>query len=275
VERYEHAGLTFDVLDGGPRDGEVVALLHGFPQTSASWEDVAAGLHRAGYRTLAPDQRGYSPGARPAGRRAYRQPELLGDVIALLDAAAVDRAHVVGHDWGGAVAWNMAMSQPHRLRTLTSLCTPHPAAFARALVTSSQLLRSWYMFAFQLPWLPEQGGPARNPDRFARQLVESGLPADKARAYTERLEEPGAFTAAVNWYRGMPFSQGAVRTRVSVPTLYIWSSGDRFLTSKAAELTAGYVDGPYRFETIDGDHWLPDNEPERVLDLVLPHLRGG
>jgi pimeloyl-ACP methyl ester carboxylesterase len=277
VERYQHDGLTFDVRDEGPDDGDAVVLLHGFPQTSASWDDVAPLLHDAGYRTLAPDQRGYSPGARPRGRRAYRQSEVVGDVVGLLNAAGLDRAHVVGHDWGGGVAWHLAMVHPERVRTLTAISAPHPAAFIRALRTSSQLFRSWYMFAFQLPFLPELGGPARNPQRFARQLVGAGLSDDKARAYTDRLAEPGAFTAAVNWYRGAALPSGIRRaSRVTVPTLFVWSSGDRFLARRAAELTKDYVDAPFRIAEIEGaDHWLPDNEAARVVELLLPHLGQG
>ena len=266
--------MTFDVRDGGPADGEAVVLLHGFPQTSASWDDVATRLNDAGYRTLAPDQRGYSPGARPKGRRAYRQSALVGDVIGLLDAAGAERAHVVGHDHGGGVAWSLAMSHPERVRTLTSLTTPHPAAMARAMVASTQLLRSWYMLLFQLPWLPEAAAsPARHRQRFERGLTDQGVPADKARAYAALLAEPGAFTAALNWYRALPFERGASRARVTVPTLYIYATGDRFLTRAAAERTARYVDGPYRFEVLDADHWLPDKEAGRVVDLLLPHLR--
>jgi pimeloyl-ACP methyl ester carboxylesterase len=278
VESYQHQEMSFDVRDRGPADGDVVVLLHGFPQTSVSWDDVAGLLTDVGYRTLAPDQRGYSPGARPRGRRAYRGSELAGDVIGLLDAAGVERAHLVGHDWGGGVAWNVAMSHPDRVRTLTSLSTPHPAAFARALFTTSQLLHSWYMFLFQLPWLPEAAAsPARNPQRFADGLVDQGVPADKARAYAELLAEPGAFTAALNWYRGAPLQRpGSPPGRVIMPTLHIHGARDRYVTRKAAELTARYVEGPYRLEILeDADHWLPDNNAERVVELLLPHLRGG
>lgn len=275
MDHYRHNGLTFDVRDEGPADGDVVVLLHGFPQTSASWDDVAPRLHAAGYRTLAPDQRGYSPGARPRGRWAYRQSELVGDVVGLLNAAELDRAHVVGHDWGGGVAWHLAIVHPERVRTLTTISAPHPAAFTGAMRSSSQLLRSWYMFAFQLPLLPELAGPARDAERFARQLVSSGLSEDKARAYADRLAEPGAFAAAVNWYRGAILPSGIRRaSRVQVPTLSVWSSGDRFVSRAAAEGTERYVDAPYRFEVIEGaDHWLPDNHAEQIVELLLPHLR--
>ena len=270
VDRYEHAGLTFDVRDAGPPDAEAVVLLHGFPHTSASWDDVSARLVAAGYRTLAPDQRGYSPGARPRGRRAYRQSELVGDTVALLDAAGVDRAHVVGHDFGGAVAWNLAVAHPDRVRTLTSLTTPHPAAFVRALATSRQLFHSWYMFVFQLPWLPEA---ALRTGRFERGLIDQGVPADKARAYADRLSEPGAFTGAVNWYRAALLERRTA-TRVTTPTLQIHAGRDRFVTQRAAEGSVRFVDGPFRLEVLaDADHWLPDNNAERVVELLLPHLR--
>jgi pimeloyl-ACP methyl ester carboxylesterase len=272
MERYHHAGLTFDVQDDGPPDGDAVVLLHGFPQTSASWEGVSALLTKEGYRTLAPDQRGYSPGARPRGRRAYRMSELVGDVVALLDAAGLERAHIVGHDWGGGAAWGMAQAHPDRVRTLTSLSTPHPAAFARAMVTSTQLLRSWYMLAFQIPWVPE-AALARDPERFTKQLMASGLSEDKAKRYTDKMLEPGGLTGGLNWYRGIPF--GRAQEPVGVPTLFIWSSGDRFVSRGAAEGTRRYVTGPYRGVELEGDHWLPDNQAERVVELLLPHLGQG
>src|SRR5215217_5446294 len=126
--------MTFDVRDSGPPGGDAVVLLHGFPQTSTSWDDVAARLNQAGFRTLAPDQRGYSPGARPRGRSAYRVSECAADVLALLDAAGLESAHVVGHDWGGFVGWQLGGRHADRLRTLTVLSTPHPAAMTRAFL---------------------------------------------------------------------------------------------------------------------------------------------
>jgi pimeloyl-ACP methyl ester carboxylesterase len=165
----------------------------------------------------------------------------------------------------------MAMAHPGRVRTLTTLTTPHPAAFARALLTSRQLLHSWYMFVFQLPWLPEA---AVRTGRFEQGLVDQGVPVDKARAYAALLREPGAFTAAVNWYRAAPFDRRRP-TRVTTPTLHIHGGRDRFVTEQAARGSARYVDGPYRLEILeDADHWLPDNNAERVVELLLPHLKG-
>src|SRR5205814_3021424 len=138
-----------------PGDGEVIVLLHGYPETKESWDGVIPGLVDGGYRVLAPDQRGYSRRARPKGRRAYGSEHLVGDVLALADAAGAERFHVVGHDWGGAVAWYCAMWHPERVKTMTSLATPHPSAFVRSLLTSTQLLHSWYFLLYQLPAIPE------------------------------------------------------------------------------------------------------------------------
>ncbi len=157
LDGFTRDGLHFTVDDDGPRDGDVVVLLHGFPTDRTSWRHVAPLLHAAGLRTLAPDQRGYAEGARPPGRTAYRLEELVADVLALLDAAGVERAHVVGHDWGGALAWLLAGNHPDRVASLTVLSTPHPAALSRALKSDGEQRRkSWYILAFQVPWLPER-----------------------------------------------------------------------------------------------------------------------
>ena len=154
--RFSAGGLDFDARVEGDPAGETVVLLHGFPQRAAAWDAVWPPLVAAGYRVAMPDQRGYSPGARPAGRRAYRMEELVGDLAALLDALGVERAHLVGHDWGGAVAWAAAGTLPERLRTVTAVSTPHPRAFVAALATSRQALRARYFAFFQLPLVPER-----------------------------------------------------------------------------------------------------------------------
>jgi pimeloyl-ACP methyl ester carboxylesterase len=277
VDSYRRGDLRFDVDDDGPAEGEPVVLLHGFPQSASSWSRVTPRLVAAGLRVLAPDQRGYSPGARPRGRGAYRLGTLAEDIVVLLDAAGVRRAHVVGHDWGGTVAWALGMWHADRVASLTALSTPHPAALLRALVTSDQLLRSWHMAAFALPALPERLfalSTAAGRDRLVRALVNSGQAADRAREDVDRLAAPGALTGALNWYRAMPLNSPRALRRVTVPTLYVWSTGDRFLGRAAAESTAGWVDGPYRLEALpEANHWLPDRHAEAVADLVTAHVR--
>jgi pimeloyl-ACP methyl ester carboxylesterase len=278
VDGFNRGGLRFAVRDRGPSGGTPVVLLHGFPAGAETWSAVAPVLAGEGLRVLAPDQRGYSPGARPPGRRPYRLDELTADVVALLDAAGVHRAHIVGHDWGGSVAWAMAIRHPDRVASLVPLSTPHPAAYQRSLLDSDQALRSWYIVAFQLPWLPERllapTTPARRA-RFVNTLVRSGLGPAYANRYADRFAEPGALGAALNWYRALPLlPSGGLTRHVAVPTLYVWGRRDRYLGIRAARLTAEWVTGPYRVVVLpDAGHWLPEEHGDRVARLILEHVR--
>ncbi|MEX5296448.1 alpha/beta fold hydrolase [Kocuria sp. CPCC 205268] len=267
--RRPSGGLHLDVRDDGPRDGVPVLLLHGFPQDGTCWSRVAPVLRRAGLRTLVPDQRGCAARARPRGRRAYRLELLVQDAVALLDAAGVRRAHVVGHDWGGIVAWALAAHRPDRVASLTVASVPHPRALARSLTRSPQVLRSAYVGAFQLPILPEALlGPCLED-----LLRRSGLPAADAARYAARMQEPGALTGALNWYRALPLSR--LRTGlVDVPTTYAWGSRDPALGRRAAELTAEQVRGPYRFVELDAGHWLPETRAGELAELVLERVGG-
>jgi pimeloyl-ACP methyl ester carboxylesterase len=270
MDRYEVGGLVFDVTDAGPADGEVIILLHGFPETRASWDGVIPILTTAGYRVLAPDQRGYSPGARPKGRKAYRMEVLVDDVLALADRAESDKFHVVGHDWGGAVAWALAGWHPERLYSMTSLTTPHPRAMQRAFVSSRQGLRSWYMLYFQLPRLPEMALAGRAQPLMKRSLMRAGLSEDAVDRYLANFTDRKAATAALNWYRAIPFLPPSRMVPVSVPTLYVYGTNDVALGRKAADLTGQYVKGPYRYEVLDGvSHWIPEEVPDVVGRLVV------
>ena len=276
MDQYFRDGLTFDVRDGGPADGEPVVLLHGFPQDARAWDRVAPVLHGAGLRTLAPDQRGYSPMARPRGRSAYRVRELVDDVLALLDAAGLVRAHVVGHDWGAVLGWALASWHPDRLRTLTALSVPHPGAMSRAMLTGVQALRSSYMAVFQLPLVPERVLLAGGGTLLRRLLLHSGLPEHLAEHYVTRMREPGALTAALAWYRALPLGLHDPVGSTRVPTLHVWSSGDVALGRAATEDTARFVDAPYRLEVLEGlPHWIPELAPDRVAELVAAHVRTG
>src|SRR4051794_19843843 len=273
MREFQRADLTFDVTDSGPDDGPVVVLLHGYPENRTSWEAVTPLLVSQGFRVLAPDQRGYSPRARPKGRRAYATQHLAGDVVALLDAAGAEKAHVVGHDWGGGVAWALASAHPHRLHTVTSLTTPHPRAMLKAMVTGTQGFKSWYMFMFQLPVLPELAYTDRMQKRLRATLRGTGLSDDAIDRYVTPLREPGAATAAINWYRAMPFS-ASMKGGVSVPALYVYGTKDAFLGRKAADLTGDYVTAPYRYEVLDGiNHWMPEEIPDVVARLITEHAR--
>ncbi|WP_067969639.1 alpha/beta fold hydrolase [Mycolicibacter icosiumassiliensis] len=279
MERYTRDGLVFDVRDAGPPDGPVVVLLHGFPQRNDSWNAVIDRLTAAGYRCLAPNQRGYSPGARPPRRRDYRMSELVADVGALIDASGAPRVHLVGHDWGAGVAWGVAAELPDRLAPVSPgavphpapVSVPHPAAFLKSFVTSRQGLASWYMGFFQLPWLPEWLLTRGKGAVAAKTLRRSGQTAAAAERDAQAMIEPGALTGGLNWYRGLPLSNlRDSNQRISVPTMYVWSDDDIALKPKAARNTARYVDGEYRFEVMPGvSHWIPDTEPDRLADLLL------
>jgi len=277
-----HDGLTFDVddsgaegsADGGANEpGETVILLHGYPASRRSWDGVAPRLTAAGYRVLAPDQRGYSAGARPRGRRSYAMAHLVGDVMALADSAGVDRFHLVGHDWGGGVAWSAAAWHPERVATVTSLATPHVKALVRSMGSSTQALHSWYMAFYQLPWLPELSVTSGPGGRlFTRVLVKSGLSEHRAEEYI-RFMRSGAATPAINWYRALPFTSPKALRPVSVPTLYVYGTDDFALGRRAADLVGRYVQGPYRYEVLEGvSHWIPEEEPETTARLLLEHF---
>jgi len=247
-------------------------LLHGFPQTAAYWIRVAQAPAAVGYRVLAPDQRGYSPGARPAAVRAYRMSELVADVLALAEAAGAARFHLVGHDWGGAVAWALAGRHPEQVATLTSVSTPHPRALAAALLTSGQLLRSAYIGFFRIPRLPELALGAREGRGLRFLLARSGLAPAWAERYTRALAGPGALAAALAWYRAaIPFG---LRVPPSpVPTRHVWGSGDPALGRRAATITGRWVAGPYCFDVLEGaGHWLPEHHPEALAKLLLEDL---
>ncbi|MGI5170484.1 alpha/beta fold hydrolase [Spirillospora sp. CA-253888] len=266
------AGLEFDIVENGPADGEPVVLLHGFPQHADSWDALTPLLTTHGYRVLAMDQRGYSPNASPRGRLAYRIEKLVADVVALIDArAGGGPVHVVGHDWGAVVAWALTAAHPERVASLTALSVPHPFAFLTAMFTSVQGLKSWYMYFFQLPWLPERL-LLINP---VRVLIRSGLTPEQARRDAARFPDPASLRTAINWYRAMPLvDPRAARRPVRRPTLFVWSDGDVAISRQAARRCARHVQGPYTFVTLRGvSHWIPDQAPDELAGLLVPHLR--
>jgi pimeloyl-ACP methyl ester carboxylesterase len=272
MDAYSRHGLVFDVTDSGPDGAETVVLLHGFPQNRHEWAGVTPHLVGAGYRVLAPDQRGYSPRARPPGRRAYVQSHLVDDVVALVDAAGAHKVHLVGHDWGALVAWALTSRHPELVHTLTAVSVPHPKAFAWA-IPRGQALKSWYMAAFQLPALPELLLPT---SRGLSLVGGNGLTAKQMKAYVEPLGRDG-LTGALNWYRALPWSQrekGYAR-RSTVPTTYVWSDGDTALGRAGAEATERFVDAPYRFVVLPGlSHWIPDQAPDTLAELILERITG-
>jgi pimeloyl-ACP methyl ester carboxylesterase len=268
MDQYSRAGLHFDVHDVGPQDGEIVVCLHGFPHDGSAFDEVVPLLARGGHRVLVPDQRGYSPGARPPGRRAYVLRELVDDVLALLDAVGAHSAHLVGHDWGGVVAWALAGHHPDQVRSLTVLSAPHPSAVPPAMLRSTQAIRSAHIAVLQVPRAPEAVLLAGRGAVLRSVLVRSGLPERVAGRYVARMRESNALSCALAWYRAVPL-WGAYRLkRVSVPTTFVWGNRDPSVTAQASKLTASYVDGPFEVTELTAGHWLPETQPHVVANTV-------
>ena len=265
--------FTADVL--GPEDGALVLLLHGFPQSRHTWRAQQPALAGAGFRTVAIDQRGYSPGARPdpADLASYHLDRLVEDVLAVAAACGADTFHLVGHDWGGAVAWTVAHRHPERLRSLAVLSRPHPSAFRDALSSDAddQRHRSRHHRAFDDPDTARLL-LADDARRLRRGLLDNGVPADAVDLYVSVLGTADALDAALAWYRATALGAVEVGT-VAVPTMYLWGDHDHTVGRTAAEATARYVTAPYRFVEIPGGgHFLSDDHPDEVTGALLRHL---
>ena len=267
--------LTFDVRTAGPEDGEVAILLHGFPQTSYEWRHQIRALAEAGFRVVAPDQRGYSAGARPTDTADYALPLLVEDVLGLADAVGAERFHIVGHDWGAIVAWAVAVAAADRVITANPVSVPHPDAFARVLSDpdSCQVAASSYFDLFIQP--DSEDGFLANDQALLRGLY-AGMGDDAVAEYLRVLGSKPALGAALDWYRaniGDRNLQRPATGAVTVPTMFTWSDGDTALCIDGAVLTEEYVDGPYRFEVLEGiDHWIPEMAAEKLSALLVEHL---
>lgn len=290
VRYFSRDGLTFDVDDSGPQDGEVVVLLHGWPQDRTSWHSVAPRLTDAGLRVLAPDLRGYSPGARPPRHLDYEITELARDVTALLDEAGVEQAHVVGHDWGGALAWAVAARHPERVATLTVLSTPNPGGMAHGIRHGDQLKHSWYMAFFALPVLPVLFFRL-----FAQQILEKiGMPKERAAYDAKRLRARGSAEGTFNWYRAALSPTLMWRKRRSkrgprrsthrrvIPTSYMWGARDSAFSEASTSFTvnqlrerAGERSDLVHTLELDTGHWLMETHPECVAEVVLDRVGAG
>ncbi|MGZ5374294.1 MAG: alpha/beta fold hydrolase [Aeromicrobium sp.] len=267
--------LTFDVWTAGPDDGEPVVLLHGFPQSATGWSLVAPTLADAGLRVIAPNQRGYSPGARPDEVSDYTTDALVGDVIGLLDELGIDSAHVVGHDWGAAVAWTLAARHPDRVKTLTAVSVPHLAAYGKALREDhDQQQRGSYIGFLRLPGKAEDLLLENDAARLSA-MYGDAVPADQAAEHVRILSEPGALTAALNWYRAMTAELGELPS-VKVPTTYVWSDSDTAIGRRGAEDCGAFVDAPYEFVELAGvSHWIPEEAPEALASAILKRVSSG
>jgi pimeloyl-ACP methyl ester carboxylesterase len=270
-------GLVFDALVDSPADGPLVLLLHGFAESHHMWRAQVPALAAAGYRAIAPSQRGYSPGARPdpADTTNYHFDRLAADAMNVAAACghASGRFHLVGHDWGASIAWGLADRYPDRIASLTVLSRPHPSAFNNALQLpgGEQASRSRHHKAFLEPDAVAQ--VLKQDARWLRERwAKSGVSTAAAQEYLSVLGNEPAMEAALAWYR----ARGAIRAPlgvISVPVLYVWGDADDTVGRAAAEGTLDFVSGAYRFEILPGaGHFVVDQAPKRINELLLAHL---
>ncbi|MDG2305506.1 MAG: alpha/beta hydrolase [Candidatus Binatia bacterium] len=274
----EANGFVFDALAAGPADGEPVMLLHGFPQTAWEWEHQLSALGAAGYRAVAPNQRGYSPGARPEAISDYNIVALVGDVVAMADTLGFERFHLVGHDWGASVTWLAGLLARDRIASLVPISVPHIDAFSRTLADpdSCQPASSSY---FDLFVQPDSEDLFLVDDAALLRSIYDGLTPEQIERHLTVMNSKEALRAGLHWYRAnvgaTSGGEGPGIGNTTQPTMYIWSDGDPALCIDGALLTEEYVDGPYRFEIIEGvNHWVPELAAEKVSALLLEHLAG-
>ncbi|KAA2236862.1 alpha/beta fold hydrolase [Salinarimonas soli] len=273
-------GITLHAVEAGPRDGPLVILLHGFPEFWWGWRRQIEPLAAAGLHVLAPDGRGYDLSDKPRGVGAYDLDTLAADVIGLADALGRRKVALVGHDWGGLVAWWTASKHPHRVDRLVVLNAPHPAVAGSYIRRHpSQLLRSSYVGFFQLPGLPEGLLRARNFALMRRALRRSSRPGtfspDDLDRYAAAWAQPGALTGMLNWYRALRHRPRLARPTVEPPTLLIWGGRDRFLQKGLAEASLALCRQGRPLWLDGASHWVHIEEAETVNLAMLRFLTGG
>ena len=262
---------TYDVRHAGD-GGDLVILLHGFPETSHMWLPLLQRLGEAGYTAIAPDLRGYSPGARPEGAEHYTYPDMALDIVAMADSLGKERFHLVGHDHGAALGWYVAGLHAERLKSWTALSVPHVDAFVQAIESNAeQRERSGYMDFFRQVGTAEAGLSAN--DFAALRNIWSASSPEQAAEYLRVLSQPGALTGALNWYRGGLGEERQPVGQISVPTLLIWGNQDQAIGRPGVTASPPLMAGPYRLAELDAGHWLIQEAEEAVLNETLAHLR--
>jgi pimeloyl-ACP methyl ester carboxylesterase len=277
---FHNGPIELHAVAAGPPDGPVVLLLHGFPEFWYSWRQQIEPLAAAGFRVIVPDQRGYNTSSKPRrGAAHYALSHLTSDVLSIADHLGQARIFLAGHDWGAAVAWSVALLHPQRVAKLAILNVPHPSVMRRYLKTNRrQLRRSWYMFFFQLPWLPEAAFSAFNFKLGVRSLVRSSRPGtfspEDLAQYRAAWSQPGALTAMINWYRAaFRYRSKFPDSTVHIPTRILWGERDAFLLSEMAHDSLRYCDSAELYTFANASHWLQHEEPARVSDLLIDFFR--
>jgi len=263
-------GFTFDAWSAGSEEGPLILLLHGLPRTSWEWHHQLPKLGDAGFRVVAPDLRGYCPGARPEGVEAYVVDEFVQDILAIADQLGwTDRPfHLMSTSIGSDIAWRLAGNYPQRVATLVCINVPHPSAFTEVMATeAADKLRKGFSYFSDFR---KEGMELKN---FEALIERKGLPAEETNPYREALSSEEALRAVFHWYRAMPSWASQPLKPVIMPTLYIWPRNAGNVTQEAAEANANYVKGPYRFEILEiALNWALQTEPEKITRLLLEHL---
>ena len=272
----ETNGIRLHVAQAGPADGPLVILLHGFPEFWYGWRRQIEPLARAGYRVWAPDQRGYNLSDKPQGLAAYDIAELARDVVGLIDASGRQKCFLAGHDWGAAVAWTVALSYPERIEKLAILNVPHPAVMFRTLRSSpAQLRKSWYMFFFQIPLLPEAMLRTNDWAGAVEMLRRSSLPGSFTEQDFEQYRQAwwrkGAFTSMLNWYRAIIQHPPAMPAdpRLRLPTLVLWGKRDIALSHEMAQLSIDLCEDGQLIFFENATHWVQHDEAEAVTAYLI------
>jgi pimeloyl-ACP methyl ester carboxylesterase len=265
--------LQFSGLEWGPSGTVPVLCLHGFPQRSTSWTGVAERLAEAGVRTIAVDQRGYSPGARPSEVSAYAMPHLVADVVGMIEALG-GHVHLVGHDWGGVVGWQVAARRPDLVASWTAVSTPNQRALNEVLADPAERQRFGYILGLRDPAAEHR--LSANSWAGLAAFYQGRVAPERVRDDLAFFAQPGALTAALNWYRAMSPADATDLGPVTVPTTYLWGSDDLAFSAAAAAATERWVTGRYRFVPLEGaSHWLPDEAPDTLADAIAAQVLDG
>ncbi len=280
-EKIKTNGITLNVALDGPSDGPLVLLLHGFPELWYGWRKQIPVLSAKGFLVAAPDQRGYNDSDRPKHVRDYVLDELAKDALGIMDVLGKKSAVVIGHDWGAAVAWWLAIKHPARVERLVVMDVPHPLVMRKFLFTDpEQMKKSWYMFFFQLPKIPEMVLSRNDFEQMEREVVASAKPGaftpEDMAIYKAAWRKPGAMTAMLNWYRSIRSQllqqPGKDEVRIKMPALVIWGKEDHLLSTEMAAASVGFCDHGRLAVIENATHWVHHEEPERVNALILEHL---
>ena len=281
-ERIDCGGAVLSVQFMGPDDGEPVIMWHGFPEMGYSWRHQAAALAADGYRAIVPDLRGYGASDRPTGTDAYAFPQLVGDVVGLINALGHGYAHLAGHDWGGSLCWATSALMPDKVRSLMILNAPHPVASAECRQVPEQQQKSWYMLLFQFEgvaeeWLLKDG--AANLTAFVFDTAAPAtFPPEERRMFTDALMREGAMTAALEYYRanippGNWLKPPPDLPPVTVPTTIMWADADAYMTPLLLERSITKVEGPLEVVMLEGvSHWAQQEAPDLVTAAMRDHL---